>query len=201
MRASTPRNGTVGTHGTAQRIRETHEERRLPEIVQRYWKEYKETPADEPSSEAFVIGTAPRSGNSVAGHGTTGTNKGIPKMPDAVRPAAALRISFHPLQEWEGHVISVGVETFTARLTDLTNGATVAGEVAEFPIDDLSDGDREMLAVGRVFRWAIGYQRGIGGTKSRLSRIVFRRLPQWTEKDLIKAEKEAASLSAQLRWE
>jgi hypothetical protein len=110
------------------------------------------------------------------------------------------RVSFHPLQEWEGYVLAVGDQTFTARLTDLTAGASIAQEQAEFPLDDLADADRQMVAEGRIFRWAIGYQRQLGGSKRRISIIVFRRLPQWTRKELMKAEEEGTRLAAKLNW-
>ena len=108
-------------------------------------------------------------------------------------------MSFHPLQEWEGYVTAVKGNTFTARLTDLTANATIAEEEADFPIDDIVEEDRELLAVGRVFRWAVGYLL-MGGTKWRVSQIVFRRL-RWTKEDLAKAEEEGRELAAKIKWE
>jgi hypothetical protein len=109
--------------------------------------------------------------------------------------------SFNALQEWEGVVLEVGAESFTARLTDLTAGNKIETEEADFPIDDLRDEDRERLRSGAVFRWAIGYHRSPGGTRTRASRIVFRRLPAWTEQELRAARREAERLSAAIEWD
>lgn len=109
--------------------------------------------------------------------------------------------AFHPLQEWEGYVLKVDRDTFTARLTDVSAGETRAGEEAILPIDDLSDDDRKMLESGRLFRWCIGYQRTHGGTKRRVSQIVFRRLPKWTAKDIAQAKGEGERLARSLNWE
>jgi hypothetical protein len=105
------------------------------------------------------------------------------------------------LQEWEGHVIEVGDKIFTARLIDITAGEHHDREEVELLIDDLTDDDREILAPGRVFRWAIGYQRSRAGSKKRVSQIVFRRLPQWTERELAEAVEEGRQLSAVIKWE
>lgn len=111
------------------------------------------------------------------------------------------RPSFVALQEWEGHVIHVGDTTFLARLADLNARAQRAEEEVELLISDLSDDDRAILALGRVFRWAIGYQRSPGGSKRRVSQIVFRRLPQWTRKELDQALAEGRELVEEIQWE
>jgi hypothetical protein len=73
------------------------------------------------------------------------------------------------LQEWEGYVLSVEPETFTARLLDITANARTEQEVAEFDKSELSEADRELLREGAVFRWVIGNQITRGGQKRRLS--------------------------------
>ena len=122
------------------------------------------------------------------------------ELPRPVKVDTAAILTFHPLQEWEGYVTAIDDETFSARLTDVTIGDQLETEDVELPISDLDDEDRRLLAPGRVFRWAIGYQRS-RGSKRRVSQIVFRRLPQWTERDLSQAEEEAKALSAKMRWE
>ena len=109
-------------------------------------------------------------------------------------------IPFVPLQEWEGYVQSVGDDEFTASLLDLTNNSKAEDEEADFPIDDLTEDDKGLLKPGAVFRWLIGY-RSIGGTKERISRIVFRRLPQWTKRDLQAAQDKAKYYSRAIKWE
>ena len=110
-------------------------------------------------------------------------------------------ISLQALQEWEGYVTTIGKETFTGRLVDVTAGRKIEEEVADFPIGDLSDDERELLGPGAVFRWVIGYQRSKGGTKRRVSQITFRRLPAWTRKDFEQAKATAAELSREISWE
>jgi hypothetical protein len=109
-------------------------------------------------------------------------------------------LSLQPLQEWEGYVAEVGEEIFTARLLDVTAGGKYEEEIADFPIADLSDTDLELLKPGAVFRWVIGYQRQIGGTKRRVSQITFRRMPAWTKKDLLDATRKASSIAQSIEW-
>jgi hypothetical protein len=121
----------------------------------------------------------------------------FPREPH-VRPREA---TFTPLQEWEGYVVDVGQETFTARLIDLTANGEQEEEEADFPIAELSDSDQHMLRRGAIFRWAIGYRRTRGGTKERISRIVFRRLPAWTQRELEENRRKAEVLVAALQGE
>ncbi len=107
---------------------------------------------------------------------------------------------FAPLQEWEGYVQSVSDNEFTASLFDITNKRETEDEEADFSIDDLTEDDKKLLKPGAVFRWLIGY-RNIGGTKERSSKIVFRRLPQWTDSDFDAAEKKADFFARKTKWE
>jgi hypothetical protein len=116
-----------------------------------------------------------------------------------VTPPPAL--SLQPLQEWEGHVTGISSDKFSARLTDVTAGKQVEEESAEFPIEDLSDDDRDLLEIGATFRWVIGYLRSSSGTKRRVSQITFRRLPTWTKADLDHATKRAEQLASEIVWE
>jgi hypothetical protein len=100
-----------------------------------------------------------------------------------------------PLQEWEGYVVAVYKSHILANLVDLTNDDERPGEQAEIPLEEFSEDDVPKLSVGRVFRWAIGYQRLPSGTKMRVSQFVVRELPQWTRRELMEAEKEAAELA------
>jgi hypothetical protein len=105
--------------------------------------------------------------------------------------------TFSPLQEWEGYVTEVTRTHVIANLINLSeklSGSTSADLRAEIPIEELSDHDVRKVAPGRVFRWAIGYQRTPRGTKMRVSQIVFRDLPQWTSRELATAAKDASQL-------
>ena len=104
-------------------------------------------------------------------------------------------MTFHALQEWEGYVTEINDTEFTARLTDLTAGATYAGEEADIPIDEISEADAAKMQVGSIFRWVIGYER-TAGTKKRVSHIVFRDLPAITKTDLQDGEEWAREIMA-----
>lgn len=101
------------------------------------------------------------------------------------------------LQSWEGAVTHIDHEEgfFTARLCDLTNPNAAISE-ADFVITDVSEDDRDLLRIGSIFRWMVGYRRYSFGKRERVSAIVFRRLPAWSETDLKAAEDEGARLAA-----
>ena len=112
-----------------------------------------------------------------------------------------VRYSFSVLQEWEGYVVSISSENFTARLVDVTKNCSIEDEEADFLLDDLADTDRSRICLGAIFRWTIGYRRSQGGTKDRSSRIVFRNLPAWTKKELEKNRRDAAEWASELNNE
>jgi hypothetical protein len=111
------------------------------------------------------------------------------------------RSTFTALQEWEGYVLWVSDETFSARLIDLTDRRKNEDEEADFPLTDLSDSQRRELRPGAIFRWAIGYRRTRSGTKERVSKIVFRRLPAWTERELESNRRKAEEWASRLAGE
>jgi hypothetical protein len=122
-------------------------------------------------------------------------------FPNKIPSPQETRYSFSVLQEWEGYVVSISNETFTARLIDLTRNCTIEEEEADFPLADLEDADQLKISPGAIFRWVIGYRRSPGGSKDRLSRIVFRNLPAWTTKEIEKNRQKAAEWASQLNVE
>ena len=120
---------------------------------------------------------------------------------DASQTEEIRRISFEPLQEWEGRVIEIKAETFTATLTDITARRDFEDEIAEFPVGDISDDDILLFKPAAIFRWLIGYERHASGTKRRASSVVFRRLPSWSKTDLSRANQEAKILVEAITWE
>lgn len=122
----------------------------------------------------------------------------FPKNLPKPQPA---RYAFSVLQEWEGYVVSISEKTFTARLVDITRRSANEEEEADFSLDDLEDTDRSRIRDGAIFRWIIGYRRGPVGTKDRLSRIVFRNLPAWTNKELERNRRNAIEWASALREE
>ncbi len=104
----------------------------------------------------------------------------FPQTVPLPQPAA----TFHALQEWEGYVLEIGETDFVARLVDLTAGSAQEEEEAVIPLVELSDEDSAKMRPGSIFRWVIGYERTVAGTKRRVSQIVFRDLPAITRRDL-----------------
>ena len=99
------------------------------------------------------------------------------------------------LQEWEGVVESVEKETFTASMRDLTAGEAYPGEVAELPVEDVSDDDMELLETGAVFYLTVGRSVRPNGQQERFGRMAFRRLPLFTSSDFSRAEERARRLA------
>ena len=103
-------------------------------------------------------------------------------------------VTFHALQEWEGYVTEINDTNFTANLIDLTAGASFEKEEADIPIDEISEEDASKMQVGSIFRWVIGYERSMAGTKKRVSHIVLRDLPAITKSDLRAGEEWARKI-------
>ena len=106
--------------------------------------------------------------------------------------------SFHPLQEWEGHVIDISEARFTARLHDLTAGGEIDEEEADIPLAEVSEADAARMKKGSIFRWVIGYEVAENRPKKRVSQIVFRDLPAVTQSDLRTGEAWARRVIAAL---
>lgn len=110
-----------------------------------------------------------------------------------IRPIAVV-------QQWEGIVMSVGDDDFTARLYDITD-PTNPVEEADFLVEDLNPYNLPLLKEGAIFRWIIGYRGGKTSTRSRVSQLTFRRLPAWTKRDLADADQKAKELVKGIDWE
>lgn len=108
------------------------------------------------------------------------------------RPPAPNVGTFILLQQFEGTVLTIGPEEFNARLVDRTHPEHPP-EIADFSRDDVSDGDRELLALGAVFYFSLGYRISPWGQRDRVATIKFRRLPAWSKRELAAAEERAAS--------
>ena len=106
-------------------------------------------------------------------------------------PQRRRKPTFHAQQEWEGYVLEVGDKDFAARLVDLTARSLHEQEEADIPLAEISDRDSSRIRPGSVFRWVIGYERSVAGTRKRVSQIVFRDLPEITETDLRDGEEWA----------
>ena len=102
--------------------------------------------------------------------------------------------SLYPTQEWEGQVTEIRDDEFEARLLDLTARDVVDREVATIPLEEVGAEDRSLMRVGSIFHWVIGYERSVGGTRRRVSQIVFLDPYRLTKRDLQKGREWAERL-------
>ena len=94
--------------------------------------------------------------------------------------------------KWQGHVGSVGEETFTAIIEDVLERSPV--EEVEIYLEEISQDDRPLVVPGARFYWIIGYRDVIGAPRRRTSIITMQRLPGWTDDDLREAQGWAARI-------
>ncbi len=126
-------------------------------------------------------------------------------LPALPRPVTGNWVTLHALQEWEGYVIGLTVDGFSARLIDVTEEVydheshELIEEEAEIPLTEISEGDVARLEPGAVFRWVIGYERKASGTKRRISQIIFRDMPALTQRDRSDGIAWARKISDSLR--
>lgn len=118
----------------------------------------------------------------------------------SVQESKRARAIFLPLQEWEGTVIRLLDDAFVGSMVDLSEKEKGFQDEAEFPLSDLPPDAQPLLKVGAIFRWSIGYSI-VDGTRYRASKIVFRRMPAWTRRDLETAARYASDLSNSVTWE
>jgi hypothetical protein len=103
------------------------------------------------------------------------------------------KVSFHfqVLQQWEGTVIGIEDESIIVRLRDLA-GSEVPEKRATISRDEVSDSDHNLIRVGAIFYWVVGYRIELHGQKSIVSTVKFRRLPSWTRRELKRVEDRAS---------
>jgi hypothetical protein len=105
---------------------------------------------------------------------------------------------FRVLQKFEGTVLEISGQECRAVVRDLTSPGPV--EEITFSIEEISESDRSLAVPGGIFYWSLGYDDHVEGQRYRSSAIIFRRIPAWREKDLIKTKKKAESLIKRLGW-
>jgi len=104
---------------------------------------------------------------------------------------------FEVLQQWEGVVTELSAENVWADLKDLTDRSN-PDEVIELPIDEFSPEDRDVLGIGSIFYWAIGYEARSGGQRSRISEIRVSRMPRWSKREIAALKQKAEKLMVQM---
>lgn len=77
------------------------------------------------------------------------------------------------IQNWQGVVLTIESDFFTAKMTDLSLGGTY--EIGEFDLDDVSPDDLPLLSIGAIFYWSVGHYMENGQSVKR-SDIRFQRL-------------------------
>lgn len=107
---------------------------------------------------------------------------------------------FLALQEWEGVVLEIHGDVFTAHLNDITCKDNPP-EMGNFIVEDIRKDDLKLMREGAVFRWIIGYEIKKSGNKRRSSQLVFRRLPLWSKREIDEADREAQQLMESIPWE
>src|SRR5205809_2225967 len=117
------------------------------------------------------------------------------KEPSIIPIPQPPKISFHfqVLQQWEGTVLDTEDESVVVRLRDLAS-AEAPEKRATISKDEISESDIDLVKVGAVFYWIIGYRIELYGRKSMVSTIKFRRLPSWTRRDLKRIDERASEL-------
>jgi hypothetical protein len=123
----------------------------------------------------------------------------ISQKPKVNRPylrsvASIKQPSFIVLQKWEGCVLQLSADDFTAIVSDKTNPSNDDEEIV-FDIEDVLDEDRGLITPGAVFYWSIGYDDS-SGSRRRVSQIVFRRLPGMSRREIEEAEKRALEFAS-----
>lgn len=105
---------------------------------------------------------------------------------------------FTALQKWEGFVLEVGQETFTARLVDLKNEGIE--EEAEIYLNEITPEDYQLLKPGAIFYWSIGYLDHYGGQRFNTGMIRFRRLPGFSKQEIQLAQEKADEIIKLFGW-
>jgi hypothetical protein len=89
---------------------------------------------------------------------------------------------FESLQKFEGYVEEVfGRSSFTAVVRHINNECEDG--FVEFDFDDVTPNDWNLIKVGAIFYWNIGFQHS-NGVRTKSSLIRFRRLPKWSRKKI-----------------
>jgi hypothetical protein len=129
--------------------------------------------------------------------GSQDASFGVPQQgpPETLlRQPAELTYNFTVLEEWEGTVLSVENDSFTAQLKSAIPGTPE--ERASFTLDEVSDSDRDLIRDGAVFYWTVGSRFEFHGQKSLQSTLRFRRLPAWSQREIDRIQEHAHSYDA-----
>ena len=118
------------------------------------------------------------------------------------RRVAAHPANARPLAEWQGYVTKIDGDRFQAVMEGVF-GVGVVGKMheANIPMREVAPHDLSLVREGAYFRLSIAYAitQPFGGTFSRTSTLVFRRLPAYHAADLDQAREIARQLLGPIR--
>jgi len=101
--------------------------------------------------------------------------------------------NFQPINSWEGVVTEIRDDEIVTNVKDLRLDGAATEEVT-FDFSDIPAADLDLVQVGAVFYWNIGYWRLSTGQVLRASDLRFRRLPAWSQRELDQADTSANEL-------
>jgi hypothetical protein len=99
------------------------------------------------------------------------------------------------IQKFHGYVDEIIGEKFTAVFTDPSG--QIPDLKASFSLDDVSEGDRNLVTENAVFYWVMSRERKPHGQISNKEVLIFRRFPMWKKSDL---EIESPEVNALNEW-
>lgn len=121
--------------------------------------------------------------------GSQGVDFFPPTFTPSVSSAPSRSDSFIATVKWKGTVAERNGTTFSADLEPILRDGSP--KFAEIHLEDIPSEDQELVRPGATFYWSIGYLEKPYGTRIKASIIRFRRPPEWTQRELKKAKKEA----------
>jgi hypothetical protein len=107
------------------------------------------------------------------------------------------RLGFILLQKWEGVVLELDNDSFTAKLLD--SHGRLPPHDASFSRAELPKNEQKLIEPGAPFVWTLGYRK-IGNTRERASVVYFRRLPPWSESEIAAGKIRAEDLRGSIGW-
>jgi len=112
----------------------------------------------------------------------------LPKLAVAPPYLSPLKGKFKLLQLWEGRVVDIRNQEFDAIITDKTN-TDFPDELVTIDKNEIAPDDLPLLRLGTVFYWSVGYLDYPGRGRVRESKMRFRRLKGWTQKEVEQARR------------
>lgn len=106
---------------------------------------------------------------------------------------------FQTIKNWEGVVTSVEGDSFFASMRLTNSKSERAEDEFEIDIDNVARGDRDLVREGAIFYLTVGIRRPRGEGPQKTTRIIFRRMPRWSSRDIERGEAAATELWEKLR--